>query len=132
VLAYVLTKSGCKTSELDPKLSEQSDPHQQSDTRINADPSVDDRIDEALAIIEKYKAEGNFMKMMQEGVSKLKAIEAQDSMNERVLYNLGKLSLESGQLELAQLRFKKLILLQPSNEEYQNLFDDVQKRLGEN
>jgi predicted Zn-dependent protease len=43
---------------------------------------------------------------------------------------LALLSLESGQLEKAEKRFEKLILLHPENQEYKTMLSDLREKLA--
>lgn len=52
------------------------------------------------------------------GVGVLKEVVAKDSNNLQAIFTLGMLSIQSGQLDKAEQRFKKLISLQPFNAEY--------------
>ena len=115
---------------------EQTEDHSDHEHAEEAESSenltIDQRIDQALANIEKGMAENNPALMMQQGVFKLREIEQEDSTNERALYHLGKLSMQSGQFEKAEVRFKKLILLHPSNEEYKELYEESRRSQGKN
>jgi tetratricopeptide (TPR) repeat protein len=60
------------------------------------------------------------------GVLQLKEIVSRDSTNELALYQLGLLSIQSGQYEKAVNRFEKLVSLHPSNPEYKQKLAEVQ------
>lgn len=64
------------------------------------------------------------------GVLQLKEILSRDSTNELALYQLGLLSVQSGQYEKALARFEKLVSLHPSNLEYQKQLSDIQGLMG--
>ena len=48
-----------------------------------------------------------------------------DSNNIAAIYQLGIMSIESGQTEKAVKRFEKLLLLQPENQEYKKILADL-------
>jgi len=126
-LAFLLTSRGCNKASSEKAETSHSDSHANAETETD----LDGRIDIALANIKKGRETEDFELMMQQGVMKLRQIENEDSTNERAIYNLAILSVESGQLEKAKIRFKKLILLQPSNEEYKKKYDEVLRQLVE-
>ncbi|MBR9860924.1 hypothetical protein GYB22_09275 [bacterium] len=132
-LAFILTNKGCNKASMDKSEAiESADKGLHQDHEITEDNlSVDARIDQALANIKEGRETNDFNLMMQNGVFKLREIEAEDSNNLRAIYHLTLLSMESGQFEKAKNRSKKLLLLQPSNEEYQKLHDEILQKLGE-
>ncbi len=91
---------------------------------------LDLEVELALENIAKYREEGNVGLMMAEGIQKLLAVVRQDPDNVKANYHLGLFSIESGQLEKAEKRFEKLVLLQPENQEYQKLLSDIRSQLG--
>ena len=66
---------------------------------------------------------------MNEGVMKLLAVVKKDSNNVNALKYLGLFALESGQLEKAEKRYEKLVLLQPENQEYKNKLQEIREEL---
>ncbi|MEI6594081.1 MAG: tetratricopeptide repeat protein [Bacteroidota bacterium] len=65
------------------------------------------------------------------GVQILKEVVAKDSNNLQAIFSLGMLSIQSGQLDKAILRFKKLISLQPFNPEYYYYLADLYAKTGQ-
>lgn len=65
------------------------------------------------------------------GVQILKEVVAKDSNNLQAIFSLGMLSIQSGQLDKAILRFKKLVSLQPFNPEYYYYLADVYAKAGQ-
>ena len=127
VLGYTLSNSGCNRS------TSSEDTKEQSETDIpehdhEAAPS-EETSDVNQLLKEAYEAVYTKGVIM-EGVTKYKRVLELDSNNIEATYQLGLLSIQSNQLEKAEIRFKKLILLQPENQEYKNLYDDIQKKLG--
>jgi len=96
----------------------------------NVPTNLDEDVDLALANIEKGKSSGDMSLVMNEGIMKLLAVTKKDSNNVRAIYYLGLFSLESGQLQKAEKRFEKLILLQPQNEEYRNTLQEIRNQIG--
>jgi tetratricopeptide (TPR) repeat protein len=64
------------------------------------------------------------------GVGMLKEVVAQDSNNVQAIFTLGMLSIQSGQFDKAEERFKKLITLQPFNPEYYFYLGEVYAKSG--
>jgi tetratricopeptide (TPR) repeat protein len=64
------------------------------------------------------------------GVALLKEIVAKDSNNLQAIFTLGMLSIQSGQLDKAEQRFRKLISLQPFNAEYYYYLAEVYAKTG--
>jgi len=64
------------------------------------------------------------------GVGMLKEVVAQDSNNVQAIFTLGMLSIQSGQFEKAEERFKKLVTLQPFNPEYYFYLGEVYAKSG--
>ena len=96
----------------------------------NVPTNLDEDVDLALANIEKGKSSGDMSLVMNEGIMKLLAVTKKDSNNIRAIYYLGFFSLESGQLQKAEKRFEKLISLQPQNEEYRNMLQEIRNQIG--
>jgi tetratricopeptide (TPR) repeat protein len=65
------------------------------------------------------------------GVGMLKEVVSKDSNNLQAIFTLGMLSIQSGQLDKAEQRFKKLISLQPFNAEYYYYLAEVYGKLGQ-
>ncbi len=65
------------------------------------------------------------------GVGILKEVVAKDSNNLQAIFTLGMLSIQSGQLDKAEQRFKKLISLQPFNAEYYYYLAEVYGKTGQ-
>ena len=65
------------------------------------------------------------------GVQILKEVVAKDSNNLQAIFSLGMLSIQSGQLDKAIVRFEKLISLQPFNPEYYYYLADVYTKAGQ-
>ena len=66
-----------------------------------------------MALVDIYRKED-----VMSGVGKLKKVIELDENNENALFQLGILSIKSGQIEKAIERFEKLVSLQPKNKEY--------------
>jgi tetratricopeptide (TPR) repeat protein len=64
------------------------------------------------------------------GVGMLKEVVAQDSNNVQAIFTLGMLSIQSGQFDKAEERFKKLTTLQPFNPEYYFYLGEVYAKSG--
>ena len=64
------------------------------------------------------------------GVVLLKAVVAKDSNNVQAIYSLGMLSVQSGQYDKAEQRFKRLISIQPFNPEYYYYLADIYAKTG--
>ena len=83
-----------------------------------------------ISNIEKGRADGDMMLVMNGGIMKLKAVLERDPENVKAINQLGVMSVESGQLEKAEKRFEKLVLLQPENQEYAERLSEIQSKLG--
>ncbi len=68
--------------------------------------------------------------VMNEGIMKLRAVVERNENHEQATFQLALLSLESGQLEKAEKRFEKLILLHPENQEYKTMLSDLREKLA--
>lgn len=64
------------------------------------------------------------------GVGMLKEVVAQDSNNVQAIFTLGMLSIQSGQFDKAEERFKKLTTLQPFNPEYYFYLGEAYAKAG--
>ncbi|MFY0644570.1 MAG: tetratricopeptide repeat protein [Bacteroidia bacterium] len=119
-LSFLLTRSGCNSSQMpDDNPSEEVEHHEES-----AVEGVDQLLLEAA---EAVQTPGGIM----EAVTKYKKVLEIDSNNLEAIYSLGILSIQSNQLQKAKDRFKKLILLQPQNQEYKKVYDQILVDLGE-
>ena len=79
----------------------------------------------AIENIKKGKESGDMSLVMNQGIMKLRAVIDRDSNNIAAIYQLGIMSIESGQTEKAVKRFEKLLLLQPENQEYKKILADL-------
>jgi hypothetical protein len=141
IIAIVfLTKSGYNsdTKQVDRHLESTThdDNHNHSEgSSLIADSQIefpkseyDAEIDAALAsIAEGKKAEGM---PMPAGILDLLKISRQDTNNVRANYYLTLFAIQSGQLEKAEKRLEKLILLQPENQKYPEMLAEVQSELN--
>ncbi len=59
------------------------------------------------------------------GVQLFLEVIKEDPNNEAALYNLGMLAIQSGQMDKAEKRFEKLVSLQPENETYARILEDI-------
>lgn len=100
------------------------------DSELDSDADLSEVVDLALENISKGKESGDMALVMNEGIMKLLAVSRADTNNEKAIYHLGLFSIESGQLEKAEKRFEKLILLQPENQEYINTLAEIRQSLG--
>jgi len=89
---------------------------------------IESTIDIALENIKKGKETGDMGLVMNEGILKLRAVNESSPYNLRAIYHLGMLSIESGQLEKAKKRFEKLVSLQPENEEYLKILNQIRSQ----
>lgn len=65
------------------------------------------------------------------GIRTLKQVLELDSNNEEAIYKLAISSVRSNQLEKAKQRFKKLISLQPENEGYRRMLEELCKKTND-
>lgn len=65
------------------------------------------------------------------GIRQLRQVLELDSNNEQAIYKLAIFSVQSNQLEKAKQRFKKLISLQPENEGYRKMLEELETRTRE-
>lgn len=88
--------------------------------------------DEQKLAYAKLKIEHSEIPMqMMAGIQVLKELEETDSTNTEVLEILGQLSVQSGQLEKAKKRYQKLLSLQPGNEKYKQMLENICEQLGD-
>lgn len=130
ILAFFLTRSGYKTDSAE---QESADAHSEIQTEVNESPAIEsaDSSDE-IGLLLKEAHEAVYEKgIIMQGVQKYLKVLELDSNNVEALYNLGMLSIQSNQLQKAKVRFEKLILLQPENQEYQKTYEDILAKLGE-
>lgn len=100
-----------------------------SDSELAADANLEEVVDLAVKNMQKGKESGDMNLAMNEGVMKLLAVVKRDSNHLNALKYLGLFALESGQFEKAEKRFKKLLLLQPENQEYKNKLQEIREEL---
>jgi hypothetical protein len=91
--------------------------------------SLDALVEKARFILNNYEKEG--IPPMQ-GVSILTGIIQEHPDHIPTLEALGEFSVMSGQLKKAQDRYKKLLSLQPENEGYRKILEEICIQLGEN
>lgn len=131
LLSFLLTRSGCNSNiskKLDKAILAEPADTNHADHQEIAEPASSDvqsLLKEAYEAV--YGEGGGIM----EGVSKYKQVLELDSNNLEANYQLGILSIKSNQLEKAKIRFKKLILLQPENQEYKDQYQWILDQLGE-
>lgn len=138
-----LTYIGCNSSSKTPTETADS-PHTEEgheghdhaeESQSNVDESsaekseLDKKIDAAIASINESKA--NPSGGMPEGIMTLVQISRDHPDNERVNFQLGLLSIESGQYDKALKRFEKLVSLHPENEEYKLRVEEVKGLLND-
>jgi len=141
-LTFSLTWVGCNSSTKKQENHAHSDTHSPesettpkrpisvSDAVLPADADLNEVVETALLNIAKGRETGDMGLVMNKGIMKLRAVNERDSNNEKAIYHLGLLSLESGQIEKAEKRFEKLVLLQPENQEYLKALSDIRNKLG--
>lgn len=140
VLVTVLSQMGCNTatkegaSHSDHATHEedksQRPPMRVTDAQLPAGADLDSVVNAAIASIEEGKAIGDMGMVMNEGIMKLRAVVERNENHEQATFQLALLSLESGQLEKAEKRFEKLILLHPENQEYKKMLSDLREKLA--
>lgn len=139
ILTIGLTQMGCNSASkpatdehdhIDERSISEEKPIKVQDATLSADTDLDAVVEKALKNIAKGKESNDMSLVMNEGIMKLLAVSRQDTNNVKAIYHLGLFSIESGQLEKAEKRFEKLILLQPENQEYKNILEDLQTKLG--
>ena len=91
--------------------------------------SLDALVEKARFILNNYEKEG--IPPMQ-GVSILTGIIQEHPNHIPTLEALGEFSVMSGQLKKAQERYKKLLSLQPENEGYEKILEEICIQLGDN
>ena len=146
VLTIGLAQAGCQQAEKSTSDSQHvQDAHadhdhseepqkppfvQVEDADLADDADLDEVVNQAISNIEKGRADGDMMLVMNGGIMKLKAVLERDPENVKAINQLGVMSVESGQLEKAEKRFEKLVLLQPENQEYAERLSEIQSKLG--
>lgn len=138
VLTVGLTQLGCQsdtksTDTLDhghaetkvPDVEKSTPPIRVADATLPADVDLGEVVSNAIENIKKGKESGDMSLVMNEGIMKLRAVTERDSNNVAAIYQLGIMSIESGQTEKAVKRFEKLLLLQPENQEYKKILADL-------
>ena len=93
--------------------------------------NLDAKVDLAVSIynINNMKKPENQMDLMKPALL-LREVVAKDSNHLDGLYYLGKLAIESNQLEKAIARFKKLVSLQPQNQEFYLELSAIYRQMG--
>jgi tetratricopeptide (TPR) repeat protein len=140
VLVAVLSQMGCNTStkesasHSDHVTHEEDEPQRPSmrvtDAQLPAEADLDSVVNAAIVSIEEGKSSGDMGMVMNEGIMKLRAVVERNENHEQANFQLALLSLESGQLEKAEKRFEKLILLHPENQEYKTMLSDLREKLA--
>ena len=128
VLSFLLSRSGCHSSKSKletEKISQEIPEHPNSNNAENEPADTKKMLNDAFKLV---YTDGDIMG----GVGKYKQVLELDSNNVEALYQLGMLSIKSNQLEKAEIRFKKLILLQPENQEYKDQYNLILEQLGTN
>lgn len=103
--------------------------HEHEDEPASAE-DLDAMVDQALEVMAQAQETGDMSAFMGQGIQQLLAVVKQDPDHEKAIYHLGLFSIESGQLEKAEKRFEKLILLQPENQEYRKKLDEIREELA--
>ena len=111
------------------KDTEAKGPMMVSDSELDPDADLNKVVDLAVKNMRKGKESGDMNLAMNEGVMKLLAVVKKDSNHINALKYLGLFALESGQIEKAEKRFKKLLLLQPENQEYKTTLQEIREEL---
>ena len=116
--------------------SKEVEVHDHSEGQVHSAPAADEVMEDLDAVVEQAlesmaeaEASGDMMRFMNDGIQRLLAVVKQDPNHEKAIYHLGLFSIKSGQLEKAEKRFEKLILLQPENQEYQQQLTELRKQL---
>ncbi len=138
--AAVLTQMGCNTATKEGAPHSGYETHEEAkpqvpsvsvtDAQLPANADLDSVVNAAVASIKEGKANGDMGMVMNEGIMKLRAVTERNENHEQATYQLALLSLESGQLEKAEKRFEKLILLHPENQEYKKMLSDLREKLA--
>jgi tetratricopeptide (TPR) repeat protein len=137
ILIIGLSWAGFSTSTVDEEakhaehqaISEPVAPFEVKDFDLPADADLEAEVKKAVTNIELGKKNNDMNLMMNEGIKRLSAVIQRDSSNVSALYQLGMFSLESGQIEKAEKRFEKLVLLQPENQEYKETLQMIHSKL---
>lgn len=142
VLLCSLTWAGCNTDTknveevVDHHSTEESSTSHEVErpmsnvAELAEDADLDAVVELAMENIAKGRETEDMELLMTEGILKLRAVNMRDSNNIKAIYQLGVLSVESGQFEKAEKRFEKLILLQPENQEYQEALSEIRSKLS--
>ena len=112
----------------DATIESEQPPLRVNDVSVSLDADLEAEVDDALANISKGKEINDMSLVMNGGIMKLLAVSRADTNNLRAIYHLGLFSIESGQLEKAEKRFEKLILLQPENQAYRERLAEIRKK----
>lgn len=104
-----------------------SPPIRVTDATLPIDADLDLVVANAVKNIKKGKESGDMSLVMNEGIMKLRAVTERDSNHVPAIYQLGLMSIESGQTEKAVKRFEKLLLLHPENQEYKSILADLKE-----
>lgn len=141
-LVIGLTQAGCNSADKKVTNSHQGHDHggehsdeasqppmRVNDAQLAPDADLEMEVNQALENIAKGKETNDMSLVMNEGIMKLLAVSRADTNNVKAIYHLGLFSIESGQLEKAEKRFEKLILLQPENQEYAEKLAEIRKQL---
>jgi tetratricopeptide (TPR) repeat protein len=139
-LVVVLSQMGCNAatkegaSHSDHVIHEEDEPKRPpvrvTDAQLPAEADLDSVVNAAIVSIEEGKSSGDMGMVMNEGIMKLRAVLERNENHEEATFQLALLSLESGQLEKAEKRFEKLILLHPENQEYKSMLSDLREKLA--
>jgi len=139
-LVAVLSQMGCNTATKESALHSDHVTHEEdepqrppmrvTDTQLPAEADLDSVVNAAIVSIEEGKSSGDMGMVMNEGIMKLRAVVERNENHEEATFQLALLSLESGQLEKAEKRFEKLILLHPENQEYKTMLSDLREKLA--
>ena len=138
LLTFGLTQMGCHSDtksadnhnhshegEQGSSAETEKPPMQVTNASLAADADLDKVVEEAVSNIQKGRETGDMSLVMNEGIMKLKAVTERDSNHVAAIYQLGLMSIESGQTQKAIKRFEKLLLLQPENQEYKKILEDL-------
>lgn len=137
LLVVTLTRKGCNsdTKTIESHVAEEDHTGHIHDNEPHSEPTfdpseLDAEVDLAIRNITEGKEKGDMSMVMNEGIFRLRGVLQKDSNNTKALYHMGLLSIESGQLEKAANRFEKLILLQPENQEFKNILENVRAQMN--
>ena len=111
------------------KETESKGPMMIYDSELDPDVDLNEVVDLAVKNMQRGKESGDMNLAMNEGVMKLLAVVKKDSNHINALKYLGLFALESRQIEKAEKRFKKLVLLQPENQEFKTTLQEIREEL---